>query len=84
MSALHEAVKQVNLARVRQLLRQGADPSAKDKFNYTPLHRAVLQARGSSPQRLLDIVEAILQAKADPNAVDEVVWRRGLRGLAEW
>ncbi len=62
--ALHLAAENGSLNMVKILLREGnANPNAKDNYNRTPLHYA---AYGD----LNDVVEELLEAKADINAVD--------------
>jgi hypothetical protein len=59
---LHKAVEQSNLAEVKQLLKAGADPNAKDWLGGTPLELSV--ARGP------DLVRVLLDAGADPRGTD--------------
>ena len=58
-----EAVIDGNAARVRELLRKGADVNARDKDGNTPLHKAV--DRGFA-----DVVKLLLERGADPNIRD--------------
>ena len=52
------------LVAVRRLVAAGASVAAKDRLGRTPLHTAALSLRG-------DLVEALLQAGADVDAVDD-------------
>lgn len=60
-TALHWAVEQQQLASVQQLLVWGADVQIVTPYGYTVLHYATLANR-------LDLVELLLQAKANPTA----------------
>jgi ankyrin repeat protein len=60
---LHGAAGQGGLARVNQLLAEGADANAADEQRRTPLHAA---AEGGHRA----VVEALLAAGADANATD--------------
>ena len=68
MTALHFAAIKGHLAIVRALL-QASDVAvdARDSLGLTPLHRATAVAEDYS--RWLPIVQALLEAGADPNAV---------------
>lgn len=65
--ALPDAAFVCDVARVRTLLRQGADPNARDAEGRTPLHSAVL---GGSTE----LMEMLLSAGADINAPDAAGW----------
>lgn len=59
---LHEAA---NAEVVRELVKGGARPSARDKHGQTPLHRAVMDER-------LDVAEYLIRrTKASPNSQDD-------------
>ena len=62
---LQEAVKQGNLAGVKQHLQKGADVNSKDKDGYTPLMAAAINGN-------LDVVEILVgeDAEVDARAAD--------------
>ena len=49
---------------VTLLIQHGADPNAKNRFGFTPLHEAVA---GKHPH----VVRILLEHRADPSAIDE-------------
>lgn len=55
------------LEGARELLNQGADPNARDKFGQTALHGAAEDGRD-------EIVRLLLERGADPNAAWELGW----------
>jgi hypothetical protein len=61
---LIEAVKSRDIKRVKELLERGANPNAKDKNGWTPLHHAA--SVGS-----LDIAMLLINKGADVNAKSE-------------
>jgi cytohesin len=65
--ALADAAFICDVARVRELLAQGADPNARNDEGRPPLVSALLG--GSMP-----LVELLLEAKADVNARDPHEW----------
>lgn len=67
---LHKAARMVNNARLIALLvDSGQDPNARDEYGWTPLHCA---ANRPNP----DNVQALLSAKADPNAESTKTWEQ--------
>jgi len=61
-SALHWAAYRNDLAAVRRLLDEGADPNAANRFGVTPLHEAATVGNA-------EMLEAMLSAGGDANAV---------------
>jgi hypothetical protein len=64
---LFEAVGDGNAAKVRELLKRGANPNAMDKYGSTPLHFAA--AKG-----YVDVARLLLEHGADANAKDKEGW----------
>lgn len=65
---LHEAADKVdNLTLITLLLESGVDVNARDRYGWTPLHFAARKPN-------FDNVEALLKAKADPNAESTEIW----------
>ena len=60
-----------SLTTVELLLRNGADPNAKDNCGWTPLHEA---SRYCACTSSLETVELLLRNGADPNAKDSDGW----------
>lgn len=65
---LHEAARKVDNSRlIALLIESGIDPTARDRNGWTPLHFAANRGhRGNT--------EALLSAKADPNAESTKLW----------
>lgn len=63
--ALHEATKYRHTDIVESLLQKAADVNAMDNHGETPLHAAVFQ--GLSPGAVQDMVQLLLDNRADPN-----------------
>jgi ankyrin repeat protein len=60
---LLEAAKNGNLIKVQKALEKGANPNAKDKHGWTPLHSVALMGR-------VDVVKIMLEHGADPRIAD--------------
>jgi cytohesin len=58
---LFEAVGDGNAAKVRELLKRGANPNAKNEHGWTPLHRAAYRGHA-------DVARLLLEHGADANA----------------
>jgi hypothetical protein len=63
-SDLHSAASAGDAERVRELLKKGADPNAKNEYGLTPLHIAAIRGR-------VDVVRFLLEHGANPNARDK-------------
>lgn len=64
-SELAEAITKCDVAAVKQLLREGVNPSSRDIGGHSVLMRAVL-----APQNAVDMIRAICAAKADLDMQD--------------
>ena len=64
---LFEAVRKGDAAKVRELLKRGANPNARDERSLTPLHWAA--AKGYA-----EVVRLLLERGADVNAKSEAGW----------
>lgn len=65
---LHQAAHKVDNSRlIALLIESGIDPMARDQYGWTPLHFAALRGHRGN-------LEALLSAKADPNAESTEVW----------
>ena len=58
-SDLHFVASAGDVERVRELLKKGVDPNAKNEYGWTPLHEAAFEGR-------VDIVASLLEHGADP------------------
>jgi hypothetical protein len=58
---LSEAVRKGDAAKVRELLKRGANPNAKNEHGWTPLHRATYWGHA-------DVARLLLEHGADANA----------------
>ena len=68
-SILVRAVRNGNTAIVKDLLAAGANPNAKDKFNESVLHQAVLVPENMQGD---DIIEALLRNNANIDDTDSL------------
>ncbi len=59
-SDLHSAASAGDAERVRELLKKGADPNAKNEYGNTPLHEAAFRGH-------VDVARLLLEHGADPN-----------------
>jgi len=66
-TALHITARRKDLSVAELLLRNGADPNARDEVGMTPLHSAMRPAYGALYKRL---VRTLIDAGADVDAVD--------------
>jgi len=64
---LHDAAKNGDILKVRQLLEQGANVNAPDNFGTTPLHYAASEGK-------TDIAKLLIERGADVNARDQHQW----------
>ncbi len=64
IQSLFFAIKKGNLDKVKSLLKEGVNPNARDDEGTTPLCSAILTFNRQAKKQ---IVEALLQNKADPN-----------------
>ena len=62
-TALHEAARAGDTTRITQLVAQGADPNARDRYGQIPLMRA-------AEAGLADTIRTLIELGADPNARD--------------
>ena len=62
-TGLHQAAANGDVARIRTLLAQGADPNARDAHGRTPLHVA-------AHRRQYGAARTLMRSGADPNALD--------------
>jgi len=60
--------KSATVSDVQKLIRKGADPDAKDKHGWTPLHWAVENGKAEAVEALL------IEAGADPDTKDKDGW----------
>ena len=82
-SPLHKAAGKGHADVVTALLATDADPNAKDKSGYTPLHRATRDLHRRRPgEGYTETVTALLAAGADRNAKD-IFGRTPLQRAAE-
>jgi ankyrin repeat protein len=76
-TGLHAAAARGDVAEIRRLIAQGADPAARDGHGRTPLLVAAFGAR-------TDAMRALVDGGADPNALDiqryDVVTIAAVRG----
>jgi cytohesin len=63
-SDLHSAASAGDAERVRELLKKGADPNAKNEYGLTLLHIAAIRGH-------VDVARLLLQYGVDPNVQDE-------------
>jgi len=63
-SDLHFAASAGDVERVRELLKKGVDPNAKNEYGDTPLHLAAFWGH-------VDVVKLLLEHGADPNTQDK-------------
>ncbi|MER6956675.1 hypothetical protein [Streptomyces sp. NPDC000618] len=69
----HGAEPLGQVARIRALLAEGADVSARDEQGATPLHRAVQAPyQDRDPLPSLEVVRALLESGADVHARDRI------------
>lgn len=71
---LHLAARKLDLARVNELLEEGADPNKKDRDGQTPILVALNAVRPkytpSNAQEAIQIVDALLAHGANINAMN--------------
>ncbi len=76
-SPLHIAARKFQVAKVKELLKNGADIYAKDSLNYTPLMKALARCQLSDMKEMLEISELL------PEEVTENQ-QSFIRRLGEW
>ena len=69
---LHEAISDQDVGRVQQLLRQGADPNAKDRgHGWTAFTWAAASANGETTSATFKIVQALVEYGAKLTTTDD-------------
>lgn len=68
---LHEAISDQDVARVRELLEQGANPNARDRgHGWTAFTWAAASANGETTSATFKIVQALVEYGANLNTTD--------------
>ena len=69
--SLHGAAAKGNIKCLKELLRRGEDPNAKNKDGVMPLHYAATSCEFVGEHLCVEAAKILLQHGADPNARDE-------------
>lgn len=71
VDALHEAISHQDVARVRELLKQGANPNGSDRSHgWTAFTWAAASANGETTSATFKIVQALVEYGANLNTTD--------------
>ena len=79
MPEIHDAAKNADVARTRELLSEGADVNERDERGFTPLHRAATAGEhAEDPQQVVDTLNVLVANGANLEDVEPAAGRTPL------
>ncbi len=68
-SQIHDAARQGDVETVRECLKAGVDPSAKNEYGFTALHCAAAGSNSASTERIIDVMKLLVAAGSPIEAI---------------